>query len=71
MKAQEFDTRIEEEDFFDVVGDNYKKVSLNEIIKKSFNNKEIFVLIKEKAQKIGVSPEKMAEILLAERLGII
>jgi len=71
MKVQEFDKRIEEEDFFDIVGDNFERVSLNEIIKKSFNNKEIFILIKEKAQKIGISPEKMAEILLAERLGLI
>jgi len=65
MKVQEFDKRIEE-DFFDIVGDNFERVSLNEIIKKSFINKEIFILIKEKAQKIGISPEKMAEILLAE-----
>ena len=71
MKVQEFDKRIEEEDFFDIVGDNFERVSLNEIIKKSFINKEIFILIKEKAQKIGISPEKMAEILLAERLGLI
>jgi len=70
MKVQGFDKRIEE-DFFDIVGDNFERVSLNEIIKKSFNNKEIFILIKEKAQKIGISPEKMAEILLAKRLGLI
>ncbi len=64
MKAKEFDKRIEDEDFFEIV-------KLNNILKKSLKNNEIFLLIKQKAEKIGVAPYKMAEILLAERLGLI
>jgi len=70
MKAKEFDERIDNEDFFDVV-DKYEEVKLNEIIKASFKNKTLYLLIKEKAEKLGITPEKMAEILLAERLGLI
>ena len=66
MKAKEFDERIDNEDFFDVV-DKYEEVKLNEI----FKNKTLYLLIKEKAEKLGITPEKMAEILLAERLGLI
>jgi hypothetical protein len=66
MKAKEFDERIDNEDFFDVV-DKYEEVKLNEI----FKNKTLYLFIKEKAEKLGITPEKMAEILLAERLGLI
>ena len=70
MKAEEFDKRIEKEDFFDVVKD-YEEVDLKKMIKKTFNNQNIYFLVKEKAEKLGITPEKMAEILLAERLGLI
>jgi len=69
MKAKEFDKRIENEDFFDF--NEFEEVDLNLIIKKTFNNKKIAMLIKQKAKILNISPEKMAEILLAERLGLI
>ena len=69
MKAKEFDERIENEDLFDLV--EVEEISLKKVINKTFSNKDIYFLIKEKASKIGISPEKMAEILLAERLGLI
>ena len=70
MKVEEFDKRIENEDFFDLVED-YQEVNLNDLLKNTLKNKTIYLLIKEKAEKIGITPEKMAEILLAERLGLI
>jgi len=70
MKVEEFDKRIENEDFFDLVED-YQEVNLNDLLKNTFKNKTLYLLIKEKAEKIGITPEKMVEILLAERLGLI
>jgi hypothetical protein len=69
MKAKEFDERIENEDLFDLT--EVEEVSIKEIVKKSFSNSDIYFLIKEKASKLNISVEKMAEILLAERLGLI
>ena len=69
MKAKEFDERIENEDLFDLT--EVEEVSIKEIVKKSFSNIDIYFLIKEKASKLNISVEKMAEILLAERLGLI
>ena len=69
MKAKEFDERIENEDFFDF--NDYEEVNLDSILKKTFENKKIYLLIKQKAKVLGITPEKMAEILLAERLGLI
>ncbi len=69
MKAKEFDEKIENEDFFDF--NEYEEVDLNAILKESLKNKKIYFLIKQKADILGIKPEKMAEILLAEKLGLI
>ena len=69
MKAKEFDERIENEDFFDF--NEYEEVNLNAILKPALKNKKIYLLIKQKADILGITPEKMAEILLAERLGLV
>ena len=69
MKAKEFDERIENEDFFDF--NEYEEINLNAILKPALKNKKIYLLIKQKADILGITPEKMAEILLAERLGLV
>ncbi len=69
MKAKEFDEKIENEDFFDF--NEYEEVDLNAILKESLKNKKIYFLIKQKADILGIKPEKTAEILLAEKLGLI
>ena len=69
MKAKEFDERIEKEDFFDF--NEYEEINLNNVLKSAFKNKKIYLLIKQKADILGITPEKMAEILLAERLGLV
>jgi len=69
MKAKEFDERIENEDFFDF--NEYEEVSLDSIIKPVLKNEKIYLLIKQKADILGITPEKMVEILLAERLGLV